>query len=328
MKNVLVTGGAGYIGSQMILHLHQAGYFPVVIDNLSSGKSENVLYGDFYQTDIADRAQVSRIIRDYDLDTVLHFAAFIVVEESVRQPWKYFQNNFIKGFNFLQTARQCGVKKFIFSSTAAVYGSGKDEPLSEDFPLNPLNPYGQSKAAMEMLLRSVSIAERDFRYVALRYFNVAGADKQLRLGQNYPCPTHLITRALKTALNVYEKLEIYGTDYPTPDGTAIRDYIDIDDLCAAHLQALKYLEQGGQSDVFNLGYGHGYSVRQVVEVVRQVTGVNFRVVESPRRCGDPAVLVADSSKARQVLGWQPAYNDLKKIISAGWKWEKKLLQKN
>jgi UDP-glucose 4-epimerase len=327
MKKVLVTGGAGYIGSQMLLHLREAKIFPCVVDNLCSGRRENVLWGDLYQQDVADETSLAQIIVANGIDTILHFAAHIVVEESTRDPFKYFHNNFGQSFRMLQTALQSGVRRFVFSSTAAVYGQGEERPLKESAPLAPLNPYGRSKLAVEMLLQSMAETWPDFRYVALRYFNVAGADKELRLGQDYARPTHLITRALKTALGKYERLEIFGTDYPTPDGTAIRDYIDIDDLCAAHLLALDYLERGGESNVFNLGYGTGFSVREVVRVVKTVTGEKFPVIESGRRAGDPPVLIADSSRAVAELGWTPRYNDLEKIVEAGWKWELKLAKK-
>lgn len=318
---ILVTGGAGYIGSHVVKQLGERGYDVLTIDNLSTGHKEAVLYGKLEVIDLADKKRLKEVIKDFKPDAVMHFAASIEVAESVKKPLKYYRNNTANTLNLLEVLNEEGINNFIFSSTAAVYGEPEEVPVKETHSLNPINPYGQSKTFVEKVLKDLSIANKDFKYVSLRYFNVAGADPEGRIGQSYQNATHLITRALKTAKGEYEKLYIFGTDYPTPDGTAIRDYIHVDDLAEAHLLALDYIIKGGESDVFNVGYGHGYSVKEVVETAKKVTGIDFPVEETGRREGDPAVLVADNSKLKKKLSWKPKYDDLEYIVKTAWNWE-------
>ena len=323
---VLVTGGAGYIGSHVVKLLGERGYEVLTYDNLSTGHDWAVLYGDLVVGDLADKELLRKVFGEFKPEAVIHFAAYIVVPESVREPLKYYRNNVVNTINLLEVMEEFGVDKFIFSSSAAVYGIPDRVPISESAPLNPINPYGETKATVERVLRDMNNSGKGFRYVSLRYFNVAGADPEGKIGFAYPNPTHLIIRAVKTASGEFDKLEIYGTDYPTPDGTCIRDYIHVSDLADAHIVALEYLTKGGDSDVFNCGYGHGYSVREVVEAVKRVTGVDFKVVEAPRREGDPPALVADNTKIRERLGWTPEYDDLEFIVKTAWDWERKFAQ--
>ena len=318
---ILVIGGAGYIGSHVVKALGEQGHTILTYDNLSTGNRRAILAGDLVVGDLADVPRLEQVVREFGPDTVMHFAASIVVSESVKQPLAYYLNNTANTFRLLDVLIKNNVNRFIFSSTAAVYGMPETLPVTEDTPFNPINPYGTSKMMTELALRDVSLAHPDFRYAAIRYFNVAGADPGGRIGQSYRNPTHLITRALKTAAGEYNHLEIFGTDYPTPDGTCIRDYIHVEDLANAHLLALDYL-QDDTSDVFNCGYGHGYSVREVIETAKRVTGVDFPVVEAQRREGDPAELVADSRKIKRVLGWEPRHDDLEFIVRTAWNWEK------
>ncbi len=320
---VLVTGGAGYIGSHVVKLLGKKGYNVVVFDNLSTGHKESILYGDFVYGDLSNKKLLEQTIKKYNIDAVMHFAAFIQVGESVHYPLKYYQNNTCNAIKLLDILIENNVDKFIFSSTAAVYGMPEKIPVTEDTPFDPINPYGQSKVFVEKILKDLAHIDA-INYVALRYFNVAGADPEGELGQNYEFATHLITRCLKTAKGEYEKLEIYGTDYNTPDGTCIRDYIHVNDLGSAHIDALEYLLSGNKSNIFNLGYGHGYSVKEVVNLAKKVTGVDFKVVETGRREGDPEALAADSSKIKEILKWQPKYDNLEFIIKTAWDWEKKL----
>jgi UDP-glucose 4-epimerase len=322
MKKIFVTGGAGYIGSHVVKALGEKGFEILVYDNLSTGHKEAVLYGKLIQGDLADKDFLYKVLEEYKPDAVMHFAASIEVAESVKKPLKYYRNNTANTLNLLEVMKDLGIKNFIFSSTAAVYGNPQEIPIKESAPLNPINPYGQSKAFVEGILKDLALADSSFRYVSLRYFNVAGADPEGRIGQSYKNATHLITRALKTAKGEYEKLYIFGTDYPTPDGTCIRDFIHVDDLAEAHVLALEYLLEGGNSDIFNCGYGHGYSVKEVVEAAKKVTGIDFPVEETGRREGDPAALVADSSRLKEKLGWKPKYDDLEFIIKTAWNWEK------
>ena len=298
----------------------------IVYDNLSTGHREAVLYGRLVAGDLSDIQAIEELFRTEKFDAVVHFAANIVVDESVREPIKYYRNNFANALNLIEMCVRYRVNRFIFSSTAAVYGIPEAVPVTEDAFLSPINPYGSSKMMVEQALRDVSLSS-DLRFVALRYFNVAGADPHARIGQRYKEATHLITVSLRTALGLREQLNIFGTDYDTPDGTCIRDYIHVDDLVEAHLLALDYLSAGNRCRVFNCGYGHGYSVREVVDKVKQVTDVDFRVNESARRPGDPPALIADSSRIRNELGWNPAYDDLEYIIKTAWEWEKKLHSK-
>ena len=322
--SVLVTGGAGYIGGHMALGLIDAGEQPVVLDNLSTGfdwavpDSVPLAVGD-----IGDADLVARLIAEHKIEAIAHFAAKIVVPESVADPLGYYLNNTAKARTLIDTAIQNGVKIFIFSSTAAVYGEASSEPISEATPLDPISPYGRSKLMVEWMLEDASRAH-DFRYVALRYFNVAGADPKGRLGQSGANATHLIKRGVQTALGVYPTMQIFGDDYPTRDGTCVRDYIQVTDLIDAHKDALAYLRGGGKSVVCNCGYGHGETVREVIDVVKRVSGVDFRVVQSPRRPGDPAALVALADRAKSLLGWTPKRDNLDDIVRQALAWERRL----
>lgn len=323
-ETVLVTGGAGYIGSHVVRDLAARGYRPLVLDNLSGGRREAVLAGELVTGDVGDIPLVVRLLQGRRIRSVLHFAAFIVVEESLRQPAKYYENNSLNTFRLLQACLENGVEHFIFSSTAAVYGIPTKIPVDEEAPLAPINPYGNSKLLAEIVLRDLATAHPGFSFVSLRYFNVVGADRQARIGQNHRQPTHLLTRALKTALGQFPSLTVFGSDYPTPDGTAVRDYIHVDDLSSAHLLALDFLKRERRSRVFNCGYGRGYSVLEMVSAARRVSGCDFAVEVGPRRPGDPPALVADASRIRRELGWQPEYSDLDRMVETAWNWEKKL----
>lgn len=322
---ILVTGGAGYIGSHMVRTLGEQGHEVVVYDNLSTGHRDSVLCGRLVVGDLADTETLEDLIRDEKFDAVIHFAAHIIVDESVRDPLKYYRNNFCNALNLINACARHKLNRFIFSSTAAVYGIPSSGQVTEDTPTEPINPYGSSKLMAEQALRDIS-AVSGFRYVALRYFNVAGADPGARIGQKYKDATHLITVSLRTALGLRDHLAVFGTDYDTPDGTCIRDYIHVDDLIEAHVRALDYLSSGNGSRAFNCGYGHGFSVREVVERVKKVTGIDFPVRETSRRAGDPPSLIADSSRIRKELGWSPEHDDLDYIITTAWEWEKKLHQ--
>lgn len=319
---ILVTGGAGYIGSHMVRTLSDKGHDIIVYDNLSTGHRDSVLSGRLLVADLADTVSLDKLLREEKFDAVIHFAAHIVVEESVKDPVMYYRNNFSNALNLIESCIKHNVNKFVFSSTAAVYGMPERVPVSEEMPLLPINPYGASKMMVEQALKDISIAH-DLKYISLRYFNVAGSDPLSRIGQKYQEPTHLITLALKTALGQREYLNIFGTDYDTPDGTCIRDYIHVDDLINAHILSLDYLLSGKGSNVFNCGYGHGYSVKEVIEKVKKVTGIDFQVRETARREGDAPVLVADSTKINKELGWQPVHDDLEYIIKTAWEWEKR-----
>ncbi|HWR88829.1 MAG TPA: UDP-glucose 4-epimerase GalE [Dissulfurispiraceae bacterium] len=321
--NVLVTGGAGYIGSHVVKALGEQGYRVLVYDNLSTGNAWAVLSGDLVVADLADRFAIEKVVKDFRPEAIMHFAASIVVPESVRDPLKYYRNNTANTLNLLEVVLNRGVNRFIFSSTAAVYGDPERIPVRETDAMRPVNPYGSSKMVTEMMLRDMAFSRDDFRYVSLRYFNVAGADRDCRIGQSYKEATHLITRALKTAKGIFPKLQIFGTDYPTPDGTCIRDYIHVDDLADAHILALRYLSGGGDSTVLNCGYGHGFSVREVLDIAKRVTGRSFPVEETDRREGDPPQLVADTTKIRETLRWTPRWDDLEYIIKTSWNWEMK-----
>lgn len=325
---VVVTGGAGYIGSHVVLALGEAGYDVLTYDNLSTGNRDAVLSGDLVVGDLADKDLLIKTLSDFQPSAVLHFAASIEVGESVAKPLKYYRNNSVNALNLLEALRVVGIGQLIFSSTAAVYGNPTQLPVTEQAPLQPINPYGASKMMTERFLADLAAADADFRYVALRYFNVAGADPKSRLGQDYANPTHLITRALKTALGIFSELQVFGTDYPTLDGTCIRDYIHVADLAQAHLDALSYLTNGRPSNVFNCGYGHGFSVKDVVAMAKQVTGIDFPVVETERREGDPGELIAGCEKIRKELGWQPRFEELEVILRTAWDWEVKLAARN
>jgi len=322
--SVLVTGGAGYIGGHMVLGLIDAGETVVVLDNLSTGFAWAVPEGaTLVVGDTGDAGLVTRLIKDNAVDAIAHFAAKIVVPESVRDPLGYYLNNVSNARSLIEAAVNGGVKTFIFSSTAAVYGETGAEAVSEEAPLAPISPYGRSKLMVEWMLEDASKAY-DFRYVALRYFNVAGADPKGRLGQSTPNATHLIKRAVQTALGIHPKIEIFGEDYPTRDGTCVRDYIQVTDLIDAHLAALAYLRAGGVSLVCNCGYGRGETVKEVVEVVKRLSGIDFPVVVSARRPGDPAAIVAKADRARSVLGWKPSRDNLDEIVRQALDWERRL----
>jgi UDP-glucose 4-epimerase len=326
--SVLVTGGAGYIGSHMVLELLEAGETVIVLDNLSTGfwwaVPSNVT---LVKGDMGDEALVSDTIKKYNITSIIHFAAKIVVPESVADPLAYYLNNTAKTRQVLECAVKGGVKNFIFSSTAAVYGDVSSEPVAEDNELNPVSPYGRSKLMTEWMLQDTAFAH-GLNYVILRYFNVAGADPKGRVGQSTPNATHLIKVACQAALGDRPALDIFGTDYPTPDGTCLRDYIHVCDLAKAHMDALRYLRAGGKSDVFNCGYGNGLSVQEIANVVKKVSKVDFKVNLSPRRAGDPPAIIAKADKIRNILGWQPKYDNVETIAEAAFAWEKHLKTRN
>ena len=320
-NTVLLTGGAGYIGSHVALDLVGKGYEVIVLDDLSRGFAAAVRVCELVRGDAGDRKLVSALLSERRVESVLHFAASTVVPESVGKPLLYYENNTVKSRNLLEACVDCGVRQFVFSSTAAVYGVPESGRATLATPTEPVNPYGMSKLMTEIMLRDVS-AVAPLRYAALRYFNVAGADPEGRVGQSTPACTLLVKVACEAALGKRERLYIYGTDYPTPDGTGVRDYIHVSDLSAAHVLALTHLETGGDSVTLNCGYGHGYSVREVVRAVEQVHGAPIPVTETDRRPGDPPMLVADGSSARETLGWKPCYDDLEFIVRTGYDWEK------
>lgn len=324
--SVLVTGGAGYIGSHMVYELRDAGQRLVVLDNLSNGQRW-AIPGDvpLIIGDISNQKLVSAVIKEYDVSAIIHFAGSIVVPDSVIDPLGYYHNNTAKSRDLIACAVYNGVKHFIFSSTAAVYGMPEKGQVDEETSMKPISPYGSSKMMTEIMLRDTAAAH-DFDYVALRYFNVSGADPKGRCGQSTPNATHLIKVAAQTALGQRTHMEVYGTDYPTDDGTCIRDYIHVTDLVRAHSAALSYLRQGGESQVLNCGYGHGYSVLQVIEAVKKVSMNNFAVRKAERRAGDPAILVAKAERLPKQLGWSPEYDNLETIVAHAYEWEKHLAQ--
>lgn len=321
---VLVTGGAGYIGSHMVLALVGAGESVVVLDDLSTGFREAVHpKARLVIGDVADEKLVSSLIKEHKIDAVIHFAAKIVVPESVTDPLGYYLANTVKTRALLAAVVAGGVKHFVFSSTAAVYGNPEENPVGEDARLSPMSPYGSSKLISEWMLRDVANAY-DFHYVALRYFNVAGADPEGRTGQSTKGATHLIKVACETASGKRNRMSVFGTDYPTPDGTCMRDYIHVSDLVAAHLDALRYLRAGGENLVLNCGYGRGFSVLEVIDTVKRVSGKDFPVEIVGRRPGDPAAIIARAENIREKLGWQPRYDDLATIVTHALAWEDKL----
>ena len=324
---VLVTGGAGYIGSHTVLELLDAGEKPVVLDDLSTGFRWAVPEGvPLVVGDDGDEDLVTETIGRYDIDAIIHFAAKIVVPDSVADPLGYYLNNTAKARTLIATAVGCDIRNFIFSSTAAVYGDPSRQPVSEDVPLNPVSPYGRSKLMVEWMLEDTAKAH-DFAYVALRYFNVAGADPKGRSGQSTPNATHLIKVAAQTALGQRAKMQVFGTDYPTQDGTCVRDFIHVTDLARAHIDALRYLRGGGASLVANCGYAKGFSVLEVIEAVKRASGVDFPVEYAPRRPGDPAAIVASNARAREILGWKPEHDNLDEIVLQALDWEKRLAER-
>ncbi len=320
--NILVTGGAGYIGSHTVLALAAAGFTPVVFDNLSTGheqavpKDVTLVRGDIHDIDF-----VAETLRRYDIAGVIHFAASSLVGESMENPAKYYENNVEGTLHLLLGLQKAGVSKIVFSSTAAVYGEPEKTPIEEDFPHNPTNVYGRTKLVIEHMLSDFSAAY-GLRYVALRYFNAAGAAEGGAIGEDHNPETHLIPLILKAAQGVRDHVAVYGTDYPTKDGTCIRDYIHVTNLADAHVLAMRYLLDGGESDVFNLGSENGFSVREMIETAKAVTGVDFKVTEEARRAGDPAVLIASSTKCKKILGWHPTHSSTKEIFASAWAWHK------
>ena len=315
---VLVAGGAGYIGSNMVAILAAEGHKPVVFDNLSAGHKSAVGEAEFVLGDLADYELLVETLAKYQIETVMHFAALIEVAESIQEPLKYYHNNLCNTQNLLSAMEAVGVDKFVFSSTAAVYGIPAKVPIAEDCPKEPINPYGETKLAVERMCHYQSRAGK-LRYAALRYFNACGAGNDCRLGEDHRPESHLIPLIIQTAMGKRSEVEIYGTDYDTPDGTCIRDYIHIEDLCRAHLLAMSKLERDREL-LYNLGNGRGYSVREVIKTVKKVTGRDFKVVEAERRKGDPPVLTSDATKAETELGWKTGFAELEKIVADAWQW--------
>lgn len=324
-QTILVTGGAGYIGSHAALALKKAGYEVIILDNLSYGHQEiidEVVKVKLVVGDTSDRATLDQLFLNHKIDAVMHFAAYIAVGESVKEPGKYYSNNVASTLNLLEAMLAHGINKIVFSSTCAVYGMPKEIPMTEDHPHSPLSPYAASKDMVERILQDFDTAF-SLKSVIFRYFNACGADPGGALGEDHHPETHLIPLALLTALKKRESLYIFGTDYDTPDGTCVRDYIHVNDLADAHVLGLQHLLSGGESEVFNLGNGNGFSVREVIETAREVTGLEIPVIETERRAGDAPILVGSSKKVRTMLGWNPQYADLNKIISNAWQWHQK-----
>ncbi len=320
-KGILITGGAGYIGSHTAKQLGLAGERLVSLDNLCTGFKQAVQYGDLVIGDTGDKEVVSRVLREYEIDTVMHFAAHTIVPESVEDPLKYYRNNTCNTRNLLECCAEAGVKNFVFSSTAAVYGMPENGVAYETSPTQPINPYGTSKLMSEMMLKDLSQAS-DLNYVALRYFNVAGCDLDGEIGQSTPKATLLTKVACEAAVGKRDAVYIFGTDYPTPDGTGVRDYIHVVDLADAHVKALAYLRQGGESTILNCGYGHGYSVRELLQAVEAANGAPLNIIEAERRAGDPPELVAGADKVREVIGWSPRHDNLATIAESALAWER------
>jgi UDP-glucose 4-epimerase len=323
--SILVTGGAGYIGSHVVRQLGEAGERVVVLDNLSKGFRQAVTAGELVVGDVGDYLLVARLLSERQVDTVMHFAAHTVVPESVALPLKYYGNNTCATRSLLQACIENRVQNFVFSSTAAVYGLPPDGYAGEESPTAPINAYGTSKLMSEWMLRDVA-AVNPLRYVALRYFNVGGSHPGGLIGQSTPGATLLTKAACEAMVGKRPYISVFGSDYPTPDGTGVRDYLHVEDLATAHLNALNYLRSGGKSTILNVGYGHGYSVREVLRMVEKVAGKPLNIREEPRRLGDPAYLVARAERVRSELGWQPRYDDLSAIVSSALAWERKLLQ--
>lgn len=320
---ILIVGGAGYIGSHVNKLLNQLGYETVILDNLSYGHEESVQWGKLEKCDIKDIEEIDKIFTKYDIDAVMHFSSFIEVGESVENPEKYYTNNVVNTMNLLKVMQKHEVKKFIFSSTCATYGIPQEIPLTEDHPQNPINPYGWTKLMVERILKDYDTAY-GLKSIILRYFNASGADESGLIGENHNPESHLIPLILDAAIGKREDIKIFGTDYDTPDGTCIRDYIHVNDLADAHIKALEYLDDKNTSNEFNLGNGKGFSVREVIDSVVKVTGKEFKVTETSRREGDPAVLIGSAQKAKDLLGWNPQYTEIDEIVETAWNWHKKL----
>jgi len=321
-KSVLVTGGAGYIGAHACKALAGAGYLPIAYDNLVYGHPQSVKWGPLEEGDIGDRRRLETVLQKYNPNAVMHFAAYAYVGGSVENPAKYYRNNVAGTLTLLESMKNCGINKIIFSSTCATYGMPEQIPIGEDHPQYPINPYGRSKLMIEWILQDFAVAY-GLNFVSLRYFNAAGADPDAEIGEDHDPETHLIPLVLDAALGKSDQIRIFGTDYDTPDGTCIRDYIHVSDLADAHLLALEYLRDGGESNVFNLGNGNGFSVREVIAAARELTGFDIPCVESERRPGDPPVLIESSDKIRKTLSWNPVFNKLEAIIETAWRWKNK-----
>jgi UDP-glucose 4-epimerase len=318
---ILVAGGAGYIGSNMTAMLAEAGHEPVVFDNLSKGHKAAVAGSDFIEGDLGNFNLLVQTLKDREIDIVMHFAAFIEAGESVTNPLKYYRNNVSNTQTLLSAMEEGGVGKFVFSSSAAIYGTPDRTPIIEETTKNPINPYGETKLAVERMCHHQTITGK-LHFAALRYFNACGAGHNCMLGEDHRPESHLIPLAIFAALDKTDSIKIFGTDYPTPDGTCIRDYIHIEDLCRAHLLALEKLDKQKEL-VYNLGLGRGYSVREVIDTVKRVSGKDFKVIEAQRRPGDPPTLVCNADKAKLELGWQPEWTDLEKIVDSAWQWHSK-----
>ena len=321
MKTILVCGGAGYIGSHMVAQLNRKGFDVIVADSLVTGHKDAVKNAKLYVGDLRDRAFLDTVFSENKIDGVINFAAFSLVGESCENPLKYYENNMGGAISLLGAMRDHGVKKIVFSSTAATYGEPEKQPIEEKDRTFPTNPYGETKLSIEKMLKWCDKAY-GIKYVALRYFNACGADNETGIGEDHSPESHLIPIVLQAANGKRTHVSIFGNDYPTRDGTCVRDYIHVLDLADAHLLALEYLDKGNDSDVFNLGVGSGYSVREIIDVARKVTGKNIEAVDAPRRAGDPSTLVACNDKARAVLGWNPTHSDLETIISTAWNWHR------
>ena len=319
MKNILVIGGAGYIGSHMVRMLAKQGYNPVVFDNLSKGHREAVANYPFELGDLGDKARLTEVFKKYGIEAVMHFAAFAEVGESVKEPSKYYHNNVAKVLDLLDALVENDIKYFVFSSTAATFGEPISPKIDESHPQNPINPYGNTKLMVEKILADFDTAY-GLKATALRYFNASGADDSGEIGESHNPETHLIPIVLQAAAGKRASIKMFGTDYPTPDGTCVRDYVHVNDLARAHILALEKMFKDNVSERFNLGSGNGFSVAEIVKEAKRITGIDFTVEKAPRRDGDPAVLVADSAKAERILGWKPQYN-LTRIIETAWNWE-------
>lgn len=322
---VLVTGGAGYIGSHVVKHLAASGFAPTALDNLYAGHRFAVTACELVEADLGDDAAMEAILAEGRFDAIIHMAAHIWVGESGKDPAKYYRNNTCNALKLFDRAARHGIRRIVFSSTAAVYGEPELDPIPETAPLAPINPYGASKMMAERILADVMAASNG-SYMALRYFNVAGADPEGEIGEATPDNSHLVKLACMTAAGLRPHMAIFGRDYPTPDGTCIRDYVHVQDLAHAHVDALRHLLDGGASMALNCGYGHGFSVKEVLDTCRRITGVDFPIVDEPRRPGDPSRLVADGRRIREVLGFSPRYDDLDTIVAHAWRWEQKLLR--
>ena len=321
--NILVTGGAGYIGSHCCKELSKKGFHPITIDNLVYGHKDFVRWGEFFQGDVGDPVHLKECLSQYKIDAVMHFAAYAYVGESVEDPLKYYENNLGNTIQLLHAVLENNIKYFVFSSTCSTYGNPQKTPIDEDHPLNPINPYGKTKRMIEEILRDYQTAY-GLKYISLRYFNAAGADPDAEVGEDHDPETHLIPLVLDAAAGKRKAIKVFGTDYGTPDGTCIRDYIHVTDLAQAHILALQRLTGGADSSVYNLGNAQGFSVLEIIERARKITGKNIAVENSDRRAGDPPVLIASNEKAIKELGWKPQYADIDDIIGTAWRWHQTL----